>query len=347
MCAAQADVIKVGAVLPLSGEYDFAGKATLDGMQMALDECKGKSRHEYKLIVEDCGFMPSKTSLAAQKLINVDKVDIVNSMWGPEASAVGPLCEAKKIPHMANDWDLIWTQKWKYTMSLSAPCDEYAQINLKLAQRWGCKRIALLWQNSADWVYGVPYILSALKGDPSIKLVFNESFNSPVRDFRTTLAKIKETNPDTLIVLSIMPESEIILRQAKEIGINCRITGYYEDMSDKKLAEGITFICFTNNAGEWIERYRAKYKHDPAYGTNFGYDQMTTIIKAYESFDHKPAALELIRAASQLKPWMGACGLIRPRSDRVISAPLKVVRYRNAVMIDDPDFADLNKEMGW
>jgi len=303
---AEADIIKVGVVIPLTGEYDFVGKANLDGMQMALAEAAGKTKHQYQLCVEDCEFIPSKTSMATQKLINVDKADIIASMWGPEASAVGPLCEAKKIPHIANDWNLIWTQRWKYTMSLSAPCDKYADITLKMVQRWKCKRIALIWQNSADWFYGVPYVINALNRDPSIKLVFNENFNSPVRDFRTTLSKVKETHPDLFIVLSILPESEIILRQAKEMGINCRMTGYYEDLSDKKLVEGLSFIDLTNNEAHWADKYKARYKHEPPYGANFGYDQMQCVIRAYECFDKKPNAQDLISATTKLKPWMGA-----------------------------------------
>jgi branched-chain amino acid transport system substrate-binding protein len=347
VCAAHADVIKVGVVLPLTGEYDFVGKAQLDGMQMALTEAQGNTRHQYRLFCEDGEFQPGKSSLAAQKLLNIDKVDCICSIWGAGAMAVAPLAEARRIPHMANDWDLVWVQKYKYTLDLAAPCDLYAEMQLKMVQRWGCHRVALLWQHSADWIYGFPYVQKALQSDPSITIVFNQSFNAPVRDFRTVLTRVKEARPDLIIVLSILPESEIILRQARELGIACRMTGYYEDLSEKKLGEGMSFICFTNPEKSWVKRYKAMYKHDPAYSTNFGYDQMESLIHAYEGFEHKPDGMALVQAARKMPVWMGASGLMRPRADGMLVQPLWIVKYRNAIMIDDPQFADLNKEMGW
>ena len=344
---AQADTVKVGVLLPLSGEYDFVGKAVMDGFQMTLDEWKGKTKHTYQVIYEDTIFQPGRTSLAAQKLLNIDKVDIIVTIFGPEAMATAPLAESKKIPHMAGDWDLLWTQKYKYTFNLSQPCDDYANLELKMFKRWGCHRVALIWQNSADWVYAMPYMTKAFTSDPSITLVANERFNSPVRDFRTMLAKINETKPDLIVVDSILPESEIILRQARELGINCIITGYYEDLSEKKLGEGMSFICFTNPDGEWIGKYRSRYGHDPAYSTNWGYDQMTTIIKAFESFEHKPTGIKVTNSVPKIRPWVGASGLLIPRADRMIDAPLKVVKYHDGKMVADPNFADLNKAMGW
>ncbi len=341
-----ADVIKVGSILPLSGEYEFIGKAMVEGMQSSIKDA-GITKHQYKIVFEDSEFKPGQTSLAAQKLVNVDHVDILTSMWGPEASAVGPISEYRKVPHVANDWDLKWTQSWKYTLDLAMPCDDYAQLQMKMLRRWGTHRVAFIYQNSADWVYAVPYFLDALKKDPSFTLVAEEKFNSPVRDFRTMLMRVEEAKPDIIVVWSIQPESEIILRQTRQLGVKTRFTGYYEDLDEKALGENMSFICFTNPDGAFLKTYKEKHGHEAPYSTNVGYDQMSCIIRTYEKFDKKPDSMTVVNTMKSLEPWAGASGIIRPRADRLIVMPMKIVKYQNGRMIDDPDFADLNKELGW
>jgi branched-chain amino acid transport system substrate-binding protein len=347
LCAAQADVIKIGALLPLSGEYDFVGKANQEGMQMALSEAEGKTKHQYKVIYEDTGFVPGRTSLAAQKLINIDRVDILTSLWSVELSAVEPIADAKKIPNFAQDYNLNDLPKHKYTFKISQPCDVQAAMQTKIIERLRCKRVAILWQYSADWMYAIPYLLAEIRKDPSLEIVANEKFISPTRDFRTMLAKINEERPDILVVWSLLPESEIILRQSRELGMKYRISGYYEDLNEKKLGEGMHFFCATNPAGAWVAAYKERFHKEPAYGVNLGYDQMQALIKVYESFDHKPDGLALIDKATHLPPWVGASGICAPRPDRMIAQAFKYVKYENGQMVPDPLFEDLNKEMGW
>jgi branched-chain amino acid transport system substrate-binding protein len=344
--AAQADVIKVGVLLPLTGEYDFMGKATLDGMQLALADA-GSTKHRYKLICEDTELKPGRTALAARKLTTIDHADILVSMGGDEAIAVCPICDSKKIPHVASDWTLRWVEGYKYTVNVSQSCSDYATLLIKMMRRWGTKRVAILYPNSGFSVYTMPYIIDQLKKQPGMAIVACETFNPPVRDFRTILMKINEQKPDLIFSLTILPESEIVLRQARELGIGCRITGYFEDISERKLVKGISFICFTNPASQWFESYKARFHKEPPYSTSYGYDMMAAIIHDCEQFDHKPGAEEFVRGAKVMPSWVGASGIITPHKNGMITMPFKVVTYKNGQLIDDPQFADLNKEMGW
>ena len=75
------ETVKVGAVLPLTEEYDWAGEATRNGILMCVAD-HASAKFEYKVIFEDCGLVATRASLAAQKLVNVDRVDVLLSMWG-------------------------------------------------------------------------------------------------------------------------------------------------------------------------------------------------------------------------------------------------------------------------
>lgn len=338
-----ADVVKIGANIPMSGEYAFIGEAYRDAMQLALKDY-GPTKHEYKIIFEDNGFVSSKVAMAGKKLVEVDKVDIVTTMFGPPAFVMAPYTERSKVFHLAADWSLEWTEKYKYTANVSNPCDVYAELMLKMIQKWGTKRIAIIQQNSADWKFAEPYLLKAIKSDPSLSLVANEKYNSPVRDFRTLLIKIEEKKPDLIIVWTLLPESEIIMRQARQLQIKGRFTGYFEDFTELKLIEGQSFLQFTNTGEEFAKHYREKFNKEVPYGTAFGYDHMGTILRVYEQFDKKPDALTAVNAVSSLKPWQGCFGLLAPRGERLIQAPYKVKKVVDGKIIEDPDFAELNNE---
>src|SRR3954453_16958383 len=80
------DQILVGTIQDLSGPLAGYGKQARNGMQLRIDELNEQqgSIHgrKLKLVVEDDGYDPKKAVLAAQKLVNQDKVFIVAGHLG-------------------------------------------------------------------------------------------------------------------------------------------------------------------------------------------------------------------------------------------------------------------------
>ena len=71
------DEIVIGTIQDLSGPIAGYGKQARNGMQMRVDEVNeqgGIHGRKLKLIVEDDGYDPKKAVLAAQKLVNQDKI---------------------------------------------------------------------------------------------------------------------------------------------------------------------------------------------------------------------------------------------------------------------------------
>ena len=72
--------ILVGSILDMSGPLASYGKAVRQGMLLRADEANeqgGVHGRKIKLVVEDDGYDPKRAVLAAQKLVNQDKVFIV------------------------------------------------------------------------------------------------------------------------------------------------------------------------------------------------------------------------------------------------------------------------------
>jgi len=69
--------ITLGSIQDLSGPLAGFGKQARQGMLLAVDEINeqgGINGRKLKIIVEDSGYDPKKAVLAAQKLVNQDKI---------------------------------------------------------------------------------------------------------------------------------------------------------------------------------------------------------------------------------------------------------------------------------
>ena len=73
------ETIKIGAVLPLTGNIAFLGKSAERGLKFAEYYISHKSNLEFKFVLEDGQGNPTKSINAFNKLIEVDKVNIVFS----------------------------------------------------------------------------------------------------------------------------------------------------------------------------------------------------------------------------------------------------------------------------
>ncbi|MFM8245507.1 MAG: ABC transporter substrate-binding protein, partial [Burkholderiaceae bacterium] len=69
--------ILLGTIQDLSGPLAGYGKAGRNGMQMRMDEINeqgGVNGRKLRLVTEDSGYDPKRAVLAAQKLVNQDKI---------------------------------------------------------------------------------------------------------------------------------------------------------------------------------------------------------------------------------------------------------------------------------
>ena len=100
--SADADVIKIGAVLPMTGIGAVFGEHQLNAIRLAKDEINEKGGilgRKIEIVLEDDGTEPKKAVTAFQKVTGVEHVPVViGAAWDILANAVMPLVDSKKIP---------------------------------------------------------------------------------------------------------------------------------------------------------------------------------------------------------------------------------------------------------
>ncbi|MDO9166571.1 MAG: ABC transporter substrate-binding protein, partial [Rhodoferax sp.] len=93
--------ITLGSIQDLSGPLAGFGKQARLGMMLAVDEINelgGVNGRKLKLIVEDSGYDPKKAVLAAQKLVNQDKIFMmVGHIGTAQNMAAMPVQFEKKV----------------------------------------------------------------------------------------------------------------------------------------------------------------------------------------------------------------------------------------------------------
>ena len=89
--------IKIGVILPLTGDMAAVGSACRDAVQMALKDSENTNHNKYKIIFEDDRLQPNEVAKVAQKLISLDKVSGIISTWSYGGRIVAPMAERAKF----------------------------------------------------------------------------------------------------------------------------------------------------------------------------------------------------------------------------------------------------------
>ncbi len=155
----------------------------------------------------------------------------------------------------------------------------------------GFERTALLRSSDRDGRTGVDRFLSGARrlGHP---VVLEQRFDPGDTDFKDQLERIREMDPEALVLWGNAAEAARIVRQARESGMTLPIFGFDrmsgEDFLDAagKAAEGIVTVATLNPDRDdpiwkgFRERYQTRYGEDPDTFAAHAYDGMNLLIAA-------------------------------------------------------------------
>ena len=215
--------IKIGTFGALTGQYYTYGKVIMDGAQIVFNEVNAKGGiHGRKIeyIREDDRCDTATGIVAAKKLIHQHNVFMLNGGGcSNPAIAARPEIEKANVPWvvLTSIGEQIFTPVAKYiwTVGMSATIESYAQV--EHAVRQGKKRIAIIAMHDA-WGQG--------RYDPMMEH-FKKNGITPVVDVEITdnandataqVLKLKQANPDAVMMLLYARSAAVYLRDAHKLG---------------------------------------------------------------------------------------------------------------------------------
>ena len=225
------DKIILGAAVSLTGKYSTNGKHTQNGYNMAVERINsmggvkvGGKTYKFDIIYYDDESNSGRAAQLAERLI---KQDGVHYMLGPYSSgltkAMAPVTEENKIPMVeANGASRsLFTKGYKYLFAVLSPANQYLEVAIDLAveKNGGPVVIAMAFEQDAfsqDVRLG---IVDAAKRTGST-IIIDDKLPKELNDMAATLAKVKATNPDVLVISGHSKGALTAIRQIAEMKID-------------------------------------------------------------------------------------------------------------------------------
>ncbi|MFC5610105.1 ABC transporter substrate-binding protein [Variovorax soli] len=297
------DEIRIGTIQDLSGPLAGFGKQSRNGMQLAVDEINeqgGINGRKLKLYVEDSGYDPKKAVLAAQKLVNQDKIFIMAGHIGTAQNMAAMPVQFEK--NVVNFFPITAAREMYEPfnrLKYSFAATYYDQIRLalpKMIKDKGAKRVCTIYQ---DDEFGLEVQRGAEAGlkSANMELVEKTSFKRGATDFSSQVAKMKAANCDLVVLGTIIRETIGTVGEARKTGFNPTFLGSsaaYTDLIHKlggKAMDGIYATMtvqnpYTDEQSQpirfWANKYKTKFNEDPTVFSVYGYSIIQSFAKAAE-----------------------------------------------------------------
>lgn len=193
--------VKVGVILPLTGDSAKYGEPAKQVMDLALKEANARSGQDIELIFEDGKCKGLDAVNAFQKLVQVDGVQVViGGFCSGESHAIVPLAEKAKVALLSpgsTSPKLTGISQYFARNYPSAATQGSVLAEIAYTDK-GWRRVAFI-QEQTDYAVGVRTAFA----DTFIKLggaVTVEEFPSDTTDFRTLVVKARAVDADALFI---------------------------------------------------------------------------------------------------------------------------------------------------
>jgi branched-chain amino acid transport system substrate-binding protein len=294
--------ILIGTIQDMSGPLAGYGKQAKAGMQLRIDELNEQqgSIHgrKLRLIAEDDGYDPKKAVLAAQKLVNQDKVFIVAGHLGTAQNLAAMPVQFEK--NIVNFFPITAAREMyeplhKLKYSFAATYYDQLRIALpKLVKEKNAKKVCVIYQ---DDDFGQEVLKGGEAGLKTVSMEYAEktSYKRGATDFSSQVAKMKAGGCEVVVLGTIIRETIGTVAEARKTGFNPVFIGssaLYTDLIHKlggKAMDGIYGTMtvqhpYLDDASQpmrfWANKYKTKYNEDPTVFSVYGYSIMDSFIKA-------------------------------------------------------------------
>lgn len=293
--AATGDTIKVGLNYELSGAVATYGQASVQGIEMAVDEINaagGVKGKKIELVKYDNKSEPAEATTLATKLMTSDRVvTVIGPATSGSFKAQVPVAIKNKIPVVSGSAtaddvtvDAQGVKEYAFRTCFNDSYQGTAMANFA-TRKLSAKRALVYADNSSDYAKGLAANFKKTFTDAGGQIVGEEAYTTGDTDFNATLTRIKGQQFDVLYVPGYYQEASLLIKAARGLGINQPILGGdgYDSpvLLQQAGASALNNVYFTNHYSaldkdpkvtEFIAAYKKKYNADPNAFNALGYD---------------------------------------------------------------------------
>ena len=278
---AQADTLKVGAAVSLTGKYSTNGEHTRNGYNLAvkhINEAGGVKVGDQMLMLEvvyyDDESTPARGAQLAERLISQDGI---NFLLGPYSSgltkAIAPVTEKHGVPMVEGNGASrsLFTQGYEYLFAVLSTSEQYLSSAIDLAAERARAdgrdpsdlKVAMAFENdpfSQDVRAGVVDDVHR----HGMKIVIDDKLPPELNDMSTTLTKVKAVKPDILVVSGHAKGAATAIRQVAEQRVDVPMLAITHCDSAQVIKKFGDAAEFTLCASQWASSVPARLTDGPS-----------------------------------------------------------------------------------
>ena len=294
--------IVLGSIQDLSGPIAGFGKQTRLGMQLRVDELNEQSGgihgRKIKIQYEDSQYDPRKAVLAAQKLVNQDKIFAMIGHIGTAQNLAAMPVQFEK--NVMNFFPITAAREMSepfHRLKFAFAATYYDQMRIfapRLAQEKGAKKPCAIYQ---DDEFGLEVMRGAEAGLKTINMELAEktSFKRGATDFSSQVARMKAAGCDMVVMGTIIRETIGTIGESRKTGFTPTFLGSsaaYTDLIHKLGGPAMNGLYaamtvahpYLDDASPqvrfWATKYKTKFNEDPTVFSVYGYNAVDTFIQA-------------------------------------------------------------------
>jgi len=294
--AAADEVVRVGALLSLSGEYAPIGAEIQRGIELAQKE-RGEQTPSVTVTFEDIQTINPRAAIsAAQKLLTSSSIDISLSAYASESEPLGPLFQSRRTPLLVL-WDsteqLLNTGDYIFSNGFSTEAAGQRGADLSRS-KLNLARIAIISQLdgwSSTFAQAFEERFKQLGGE----VISHQELDPSVTDFRTAILRALSGRPDGL-VFPLVVNPAAFLQQAQQAKVSIPLIsgdtmilpGLLETAG--RAAEGVYYTAIFTDREDTLQELHTKHfgeRSADVVSLSFGYDGMQTVYQAVKIANEK------------------------------------------------------------
>ncbi|NLB21106.1 MAG: ABC transporter substrate-binding protein [Clostridium sp.] len=303
---ADGDTVKIGLNYELSGNVSTYGTSLVEGIELAFKEINangGLLGKQVEIVKVDNKSLGEEAANVSSKMATRDNVvAILGPATSGNTKAALPPAEENKVPLIsasatADDVTVDSNGKVREYVFKTCFSDSFQGVTMAnfAAKELGHLKTAILRDNTSDYSQGLTNAYKETYTGLGGEIVSEEAYQAKDTDFKTLLTTIKASNPDVLFVPGYYEEVGLIIKQARELGLDIPVLGADGFDSPKLLeiagAENLKGTYYSNHytssdTSEDVVTFRdafnKEYSRDPDAFNALGYDMAYLVADALE-----------------------------------------------------------------
>jgi branched-chain amino acid transport system substrate-binding protein len=336
----QPETIKIGAILPLTGDISEYGQRVKRGIELAVEEINSMSPRKLQIIYEDSKGSSKEGVSAAYKLINSDKVKfIIGAVSSSVTLSIVPFIHKHKVllfspasssPKLSGISE-FFIRNWPSDVLEAKVLASYAYDKLNI------KKVCIFYVNN-DYGIGLMEEFTKTFKNKGGKILGVESYPLNNTNFKNIIVKYKNIfkEIDAIYLAGYHKDMAFATKHLREEGYkgmllanaDYGIPEVFKIAGDA--AEGTIYATPWYNpqsnekSKKFFENFKLRYNTLPSEFEANGYDAVRIIFEGIQMYGYEP--LKVAQYIKTLKHYEGAGGYLTFTSLGDVIKPIAIMK---------------------